>query len=162
MTVATLKDPSMGSFNVQSVIAASEYASLLNGNGGDWVAAENQYQTGSAKSSANGAGIFSGYLNKGVQNVARPDAGGVVPASPTPIPGLGSGVNVGGNLLGWTDELAKLLGDLTSPGWWMRVGMGVLGVGLIVGGALIFFSSTKTGQKAVTEGTQAAEVAAVA
>jgi hypothetical protein len=87
------------------------------------------------------------------------DPGAVVPASPTPLaPGV-SGVNVGGGVsLSWESGLTTLLGDLTSSSFWQRVGIFSLGVVFIVGGLVLFISTTKTGQKVESD----AAVAAVA
>jgi Transglycosylase-like domain len=99
------------------------------------------------------------------------DSGSTVPASPTPLVGVGatgngpSGVNVGGEYTGLTgleQGIDTLLGDLTSAGFWERLGLFVAGAVLVVVGIVVFISTTKTGQKVESEGTQAAELAAVA
>lgn len=94
------------------------------------------------------------------------DSGAVVPASPTPLaPGV-SGVNEGGNLGGgWLGDLTHLLDNLASPSWWLRVGMGALGVFLFTTGLMGFISTTKPGERAtqdIGEATKAAATAAVA
>lgn len=89
------------------------------------------------------------------------DSGSVLPASPTPIPLGNNGVNVGGSLTGLSGLEAgidALLGDLTSSAFWQRIGIFVLGVGFVIGGLILFVSTTKTGQKVESD----AAVAAVA
>lgn len=91
------------------------------------------------------------------------DAGGVVPASPTPLGPLGAGVNVGGNIhLGWADALGNLLSDLVSVDWWKRVGLFAAGAFLVIAGVVLFIQTTETGQRVESEGIQAAEMGAVA
>lgn len=71
----------------------------------------------------------------------------------------------GGSVSGVTGALSgaeHILGDLASPTWWTRIGTGVLGVALIVGGLILFISTTQTGQRIKTEATHTAEGAAVA
>ena len=103
-----------------------------------------------------------GTLSKLLGNVPTSwaDAGGVVPASPTPIPVGNSGVNVGANvfsgLSGLEQGVNDLLGDLTSASWWKRVGLFVLGVGFVVGGIVLFVSTTKTGQTVESDAVVAA------
>lgn len=54
--------------------------------------------------------------------------------------GILAGLGLGG--------LTTLIGDLTSGAFWQRLGIGVLGAALIVGGLVIFLESTDTGRKA--------------
>ena len=42
--------------------------------------------------------------------------------------------------------LGTLLADLTSSQFWLRLGVGLLGAVLVIGGTVIFMASTKTGQ----------------
>jgi hypothetical protein len=95
-------------------------------------------------------------------NAPQPDAGGVVPASPTPIPLGNNGVNVGAGvfsgLTGLETGVDDLLGKIDSGAWWKRVGIFALGIGLVVGGIVLFVSTTDTGQEVKSD----AAVAAVA
>lgn len=167
LTQAQITDPSIASFDTQAIVAAKIYAKLLSGNGGNPVAAENEYQTGKANSSANGAGIFEHF---GLQNeagallagaVGNAEAGGVVPASPTPVPGLtNGGVNVGvstlSGLSGLESGVDTLLGDLTSSAFWKRIGIFTAGTALVIAGIALFISTTKTGQKVESDAAVAA------
>jgi hypothetical protein len=162
LTQAQITDPSLASFDTQAEVAAKVYARLLAGNSGNPVAAENAYQTGKPGTAANGAGIFEhfGLLDEAGALVAgavgNAEGGGVVPASPTPLPGS-SGVNVGGGVkLGWADELGTLLGDLTNAQWWERVGLFAAGAALVIVGIVVFISTTKTGQKVESDAAVAA------
>ena len=95
-----------------------------------------------------------------MKNVTDPSAGGVVPASPTPLPGS-SGVNEGAGLTGLSGletGVDTLLGDLTSTNFWERVGLFAAGGVLVLVGIFVFISTTKTGQKVESD----AAVAAVA
>lgn len=56
-----LSDPGQSSFAQQAKIAASEFASLLKGQGGNYIAAEQQYQTGSPSGIGEGASLFQSY-----------------------------------------------------------------------------------------------------
>lgn len=115
--------------------------------------ASGHYSGGSAFAST-----LPGMVSAGPGDKVLPaDAGGVVPASPTPLGPLGAGVNVGGNL-GWASALGTLLSDLISANWWKRVGVFSLGGVLVIGGIVLFVSTTKTGQKVESD----AAVAAVA
>lgn len=58
-----------------------------------------------------------------------------------------------GPLKGLADVFASLttiFGDLSSAAWWKRVGIFVLGGALLVGGLILFVSTTKTGREAET------------
>ena len=48
----------------------------------------------------------------------------------------------------WVAELGKLLGELTSAGFWKRVGVFALGGALVIGGIVVFLQSTKPVQAA--------------
>lgn len=86
-------------------------------------------------------------------------AGDVAKAAATPVLDIFGIAKSGLNLV---DEEAHLLGVVTSSSFWQRVGMGILGVGMLAFGAVLFFSSTKTGQRAISEGEQAGGTAAMA
>jgi hypothetical protein len=58
--------------------------------------------------------------------------------------------------------LGTLASDLTNGAWWKRVGLFALGAGIFVIGLAGFISTTKEGQKVVSQGESAAAVAAVA
>lgn len=103
--------------------------------------------------------------NPSVGNVTQADLGdpGLLQQAEQ---GVSSGVqgaaSAVGSVFSWTEDLAKILGEIDTLAFWERFGMGVLGVGLLVFGAVLFFSSTKTGQRAITEGEKAGGDAAVA
>lgn len=59
--------------------------------------------------------------------------------------------NAAKDAVGWAGELGKLLGDVLSPSWWLRVGMGVLGVALFGIGLAGFISTTKPGEQAKSD-----------
>lgn len=98
----------------------------------------------------------------------NPTPGAAVPGGGTGnVPDLVSGavqgaVDAVGSAISWTDSLGHLLGDLTSPSWWLRVGMGALGVFLFVTGLVGFVSTTKPGQAAKSDMMAATKDAAVA
>jgi hypothetical protein len=56
--------------------------------------------------------------------------------------------------------LSTLLGDLTSASWWLRVGMGALGVFLFLVGLAGFISTTQPGQAAKSDAGAAVKDAA--
>lgn len=95
------------------------------------------------------------------------DAGAATPANPAPGPlGAAAGFFTGGTssqgplsgLSGLESGVDAVLTDITSASWWKRIGLFTTGVVFIVGGIILFVSTTKTGQR--VEG--AAELAAVA
>lgn len=53
-------------------------------------------------------------------------------------------------------DVNGLITEITSAHFWERVGLGVLGVGLFVTGLIVFFASTDTGKKAISDGEAAA------
>lgn len=73
------------------------------------------------------------------------DPGGVLPASPTPIPGLpGQGVNVGGSFQSWQDAITGVLNSLESGfgiGWKGVLGI-ILGI-LFIGFGVVFLFHTQ-------------------
>jgi hypothetical protein len=146
---------SQNTFDQQAQAAAGIYATGLNKTGGDAVKAENYYQTGDPTKSANGAGIFNGYLQSAIGTVLHTQ---LSPAA-TIVGDVGTATNTdttdGG---GWIAGVDHLLGDIDSAAWWKRVGLFTLGVGLIIGGIVLFVSTTKTGQTVESD----AAVAAVA
>lgn len=142
-----LTDSSMQAFDVQAEVAAAMYAKLLTSNNGNPVAAENEYQTGSATSTANGGGIFQhfGLLNESnALTLGGADAGGVVAANPVPGPigdvlGLSTGGTVagditdaGGNLFSGIDAVGNFFNKLVSG-----FGIGWKAILTIIGGALL-------------------------
>lgn len=141
MTTATLHDASIQSFDMQSMVTAGEFASLLSAHNGDAVAAENAYQ-GSA---GNGQTIFTTYLKAAGTNVLNTQ---LTPAQ-TAVGDIGTatGTTTTGTT-SWLTELGHVLGDLASVSWWERVGMGALGLALFGIGLSGFISTTKPGQSA--------------
>jgi hypothetical protein len=86
---------------------------------------------------------------------------GITPANPFPGPlGAAAGLATGGTSVpsapSWTSELATLLGDLTSSAWWQRVGLFAGGVVLVIGGLVLFITTTKTGQQVESDTAVAA------
>lgn len=59
-------------------------------------------------------------------------------------------------------DLGTIAGDLSSAAWWKRVGVFALGAAIFTIGLVGFISTTKPGQRIVSEGESAAAVAAVA
>lgn len=85
-TAAMLSDPGESSFISQSKIAASEFASLLAGNAGNPIAAENQYQTGSAgntSTATEGGGIVAAALGSGPASSGSVASSTSNPSSPS-------------------------------------------------------------------------------
>lgn len=135
---------SQTTFDQQAQIAASIYATGLSKAAGNPIEAENYYQTGVLTTAANGAKIFEQYglqdLVGALSSTGAGAAGSVVPASPTPLGPLGSGVNVGGNVsLGWATDLDNLLQDIAGGfgiGWKAVLsiigGIMLVGVGLMI------------------------------
>lgn len=111
-----------------------------------------------------------GTLSKLLGNVPTSwaDAGSTVPGTPTPNPvannaaGTFSGDSALSGLSGLETGVDDVLGAITSASWWERVGTGALGLVLMGFGSVLFFASTDTGKKTITEGTKTAEVAAAA
>jgi hypothetical protein len=67
---------------------------------------------------------------------------GVAPLSPVTGPVS--------SVLGLSDLISGTTGiveDVTSPTWWKRIGVGALGVVLVVGGVVLFISTTGEGKK---------------
>jgi hypothetical protein len=86
--------------------------------------------------------------------------------------GVGSGLSDVANITGLSDvadgvssassalgEIGTLAGDLVSPTWWKRIGIGAFGIALIIGGFAIYASQTKAGQQAVSVAGTAAVLA---
>ena len=95
------------------------------------------------------------------------DTGAATPANPAPGPvGAALGLATGGTstntplegLSGLEQGVGAVLSHIDSAAWWKRVGLFVLGGALIVGGIVLFVSTTKTGQTVESD----AAVAAVA
>lgn len=68
-----------------------------------------------------------------------PIVGGVVEGAVDVVTG------VGGSLLGWTEALGNVLSNLLSGDWWKRIGIGLLGIAILVGGLVIMFKQQVTG-----------------
>lgn len=76
------------------------------------------------------------------------------------LPGGGVVQDVSGTVTGTASGTAKLLGDITSATFWKRVGVFTGGLGLVVGGVVLFVVTSKPGQKAVETVSGAAGAAA--
>jgi hypothetical protein len=95
------------------------------------------------------------------------DPGAAVPANPAPgalgaVAGLATGGTSTNGLLsglsGLETGVDTVLTDITSAAFWERIGLFGLGVAFIIGGIVLFVSTTKTGQTVESD----AAVAAVA
>ena len=146
---------SQTTFDQQAQAAAGIYATGLAKTGGNVVAAENYYQTGDTTKAANGAGIFSGYLQGAIGDVLNTQLSPAATVVGDVGTATGTDTTDGG---GWIAEVDTLLDHVDSAAWWKRVGLFVLGGALIVGGIVLFVSTTKTGQTVESD----AAVAAVA
>ncbi len=90
------------------------------------------------------------------------DPGAAQAANPFPGPlGAIAGLATGGTSVpstssGWLGELGTILGDFTSAAWWKRVGIFTLGGVLVLGGVILFVTTTKTGQRVESDAAVAA------
>lgn len=125
---------------------ASPWAASHYGNGSAWSNASIPSLDPSATAAAGSAAGMAGTAWQDAQKVWGDLQGGVDPTSALGIAGDYAGA-AGTAVAGWTGQLGSLLGDVTSSSFWKRVGVFVLGGALVVGGGVIFFSSTKTGQE---------------
>lgn len=150
-TPALLHDTSPTGYAQQAIIAASAFASYLNANNGDFIAAENTYQTGKASGSGNGAGIFEQY---GI----NPSDLGVTPANPFPGPiGAIAGLATGGtsvpnvpNPITGVDSFFTALGNGFGLGWGGILTIVLGGLMIIVGIVFIFRKeAVKIGEAAI-------------
>jgi hypothetical protein len=135
-------------YGVAAAGAPSQY--IVAGRGFDYIA---------------NIGLASSVVAGLAKDVLPADPGAVVPASPTPLGPLGSGVNVQppailSGLSGLETGIDTILTDITSTTWWKRVGIFVGGGILILGGIVLFVSTSKTGQEVKSEAPMAAAVAA--
>lgn len=137
----------------QAIIAASAFASYLPSAQGDFIGAENIYQTGKQTGSGNGAGIFEQY---GI----KPGELGLLNASPFPIPGdagvastseTGLGASPIGNPISDVNSFFKALGNGFGLGW-SGIFTIVLGGLMILIGLIFIFrkQAVKIGEAAVT------------
>ena len=144
-------------------IQSSSWASSHYGGGSAWHAgtvavysAADAAKNGATKGVSVGTGLVMdptgllGQITNGLTGAASDAASAVAQA--TGLSAADATLNTAG----------KLLGDLTSVSWWTRIGMGVLGVGLIVVGAVVFFEGTPEGQQVTSDVGKAAATAAVA
>lgn len=120
-TTALLHDTSAAGYAQQAHIAASAFATYMIPAGGDYVAAENLYQTGSTTSSANGAGIFEQYIGKNASGVQTGGTGAA-----------GQALNAAGNVIS----------DVSAPFTFLQDVLGGFGIGwkavlTIIGGILL-------------------------
>jgi hypothetical protein len=71
---------------------------------------------------------------------------------------LGSipGVKTAESVASEAQNLQTITGDLVSATWWKRIGLGVAGAVVVVVGFVVFFASTDTGKKSISEATQEA------
>ena len=96
-------------------------------------------------------GVLS-QISGAVDGVANYATGGV----------LGDLTGTATSTAGFLSDADSVLQKVTSVSFWDRIGVGVLGTVIFVVGLVVYFASTDTGQKAISDGTRAAEVAAVA
>lgn len=85
-------------------------------------------------------------------------AGGTLPINASTLGAATPGLNI----IPWSTGLSTLLTDVTSGAWWKRVGIGVLGAALIIGGLVLFVSTTGTGKKIEGDLSSAGLAAALA
>lgn len=112
------------------------------------------------------ASLASGGTLKFLGNVPTnwADAGAALAGPPTPNPLVNSPSGVAGvpNLPGvldplqWADALGHILTDLLSADWWKRVGLFAAGLVLVIGGTILFISTTKTGERVESDAVLAA------
>lgn len=179
-TTAILHGTDPLSYAAQAIIAASAFAAYMIPAGGDYIAAENIYQTGQPNSSANGAGIFESYglshSTSGVQDLPNnvqalgAVAGQAASSAGSSITSSADALAQGGwfGLLGWlasgqaskaSDLFGALgagIGDILGGfgiGWKGVLGI-LLGI-LFIGVGLIFLFHTQE-KEAVEEVAPAA------
>jgi hypothetical protein len=83
-----------------------------------------------------------------------------------PLPLLGTGTGNGAlptpPPTSWLDQIGTVLGFLSNPASWVRIGLFVLGAALLTIAILKILSTTDTGQTVIKTVKTAAETAAVA
>jgi hypothetical protein len=127
--VSLLRDPSMTSFDTQAQVSAALFVKLLGENSNNAIAAENEYQTGHPSVAANGAGIFTSYLQQAGTTLLTEGSGSFPGGTGTPsFPGES---NVASALSG-VDAIGAIFNDIGSG-----FGIGWKNVLTIIGGALL-------------------------
>jgi hypothetical protein len=102
-------------------------------------------------------------FNAGVKNnalqIGTALAKGAKVLAQTPQSSLGAVASEMGSIGKDLSGVNTVVTDLTKPGMWVRIGEGLAGIALLVGGLVLFVASSDDGKKAISTG---AEVAAVA
>jgi hypothetical protein len=105
---------------------------------------------------------LAGQVSAGTGKQVAPADAGAANAESDLLPGDPNATSVGGLFGSWEDGLLGFFDAIESPKFWERVGLGAFGIFMVIIGGVLFFASTKTGQKTVSDGAEAATVAAVA
>lgn len=96
---------------------------------------------------------------KGIEHLGTlPPSGLKSTIRPTPNMGGGPLNAIASDFSGLT-SIEHAFTDLTTPGLWLRIGEGLAGIALIIGGFVLFVSTSDTGKKAISTGAEAAVLA---
>jgi hypothetical protein len=104
-----------------------------------------------------------------VKQLGYPTAGGLATEHATPaqlsswitqvLPFLAPGASLlpqaakgVGTITSIGKDVGAVVTDLTKPGMWVRIGEGLAGIALIIGGFVLFVSTSDTGKKAIETG----------
>lgn len=139
---ALLESTSVSSFVAQAQIAASEFAALLTGNGGDPIKAEEAYQSGSASGPTEGSRILAKNLGLPAGSTSAPaflSSGGTGVDTQDYTPPATSSPSVPNPTSLVTGGIADIVGTLISPlkAWIEDAGLIFLGVVIIIVGLVL-------------------------